>query len=202
MVQCKKQPIVQLEPYPCVNSTVDHGTYKIQFPCATLPSHRHLVVKVPVVSLGMAFTGLHPLLTSDVIPSSNFLKLSAKKNTLLAVVVKHSQYMYNSFPALCRNTAGSNCILILSNLTAGIHVYINYEGNLENNFQYKCIFKFVWLVGTVWQLCETSEFRVVCGETNANSTCLHAEIDRDGPESSRKVIFWIDPGVRSMSAFK
>ena len=82
--------------------------------------------RVQLCHFGMAFTGLHPLLTSDVIPSSNFRKLSAK-NTLLAVVVKHSQYMYNSFPALCRNTAGSNCILILSNLTAGIHVYINYE---------------------------------------------------------------------------
>ena len=52
----KKQPIVQLEPYPCVNSTVDHSTYKIQFPCATSPSHRHLVVKGPVVSLR---DGLH-----------------------------------------------------------------------------------------------------------------------------------------------
>ena len=38
MVQCKKQPIVQLEPYPCVNSTVDHGTYKTQFPCETWQS--------------------------------------------------------------------------------------------------------------------------------------------------------------------
>ena len=36
--KCKKQPIVQLEPYPCVNSTVDHGTYKTQFPCETWQS--------------------------------------------------------------------------------------------------------------------------------------------------------------------
>ena len=41
-----------------------------------------------------------------------------------------------------------------------------------------------------------SEFHVVHEEPGANSTCLHAEIDRGGLERSRKVVFWMDPGVK------
>ena len=35
-------------------------------------------------------------------------------------------------------------------------------------------FEVYLLVGTLWQLCETSEICVVCGEPGANSTSLHA----------------------------
>ena len=52
------------------------------------------------------------------------------------------------------------------------------------------------LVRTFWQLCEMSEFHIVHEEPGANSTCLHAEIDQGGLESSRKVVFWMDPGVK------
>ena len=36
------------------------------------------------------------------------------------------------------------------------------------------IFEVYLLVGTLWQLCETSKIRVVHGEPGANSTSLHA----------------------------
>ena len=79
--------------------------------------------RVQLCHFGMAFTGLHPLLTSDVIPSSNFLKLSAKKYIVSSGRKTFSVHV-QQFSCF---VAGSNCILILSNLTAGIHVYINYE---------------------------------------------------------------------------
>ena len=41
-----------------------------------------------------------------------------------------------------------------------------------------------------------SEFRVVCKEPGANSTCLHAEIDQGVLKAVGKLVFWINPGVK------
>ena len=49
---------------------------------------------------------------------------------------------------------------------------------MEKNFHKIFIFEIYFLVGTFWQLCEMSEICVVHGEPGANSTSLHAEIDR------------------------
>ena len=49
---------------------------------------------------------------------------------------------------------------------------------MEKNFHKIFIFEIYLLVGTFWQLCEMSKIRVVRGELGANSTSLHAEIDR------------------------
>ena len=68
--------------------------------------------------------------------------------------------MYHSNPLYTGNTGLSNCILGMSNFTADIHKIL--------------IFEIYLLVGTLWQLCETSETRVVRGELGANSTSLHA----------------------------
>ena len=81
--------------------------------------------------------------------------------------------MYHSNPLYTGSTGLSNCILGMSNLTADIYAYkIWYD--LEKNFHKVFIFEVYLLVGTLWQLCETSEVRVVCGEPGANSTSLHA----------------------------
>ena len=73
--------------------------------------------------------------------------------------------MYHSDPLYTGNTGLSNCILGMSNLTADIHMHTIYG----------TIWKRIYLlVGTLWQLCETSEIRVVRGEPGANSTSLHA----------------------------
>ena len=70
--------------------------------------------------------------------------------------------MYHSNPLYTRDTGLSNCILGMSNLTADIHMHKIF------------IFEIYLLVQTLWQLCETSEIRVVRGELGANSTSLHA----------------------------
>ena len=68
----------------------------------------------------------------------------------------------------------SNCILCMSNLTAGIHMHTRY-GTIWKRISTKYfLFEIYLLVGTVWQLCETSEIRVVRGELGVNSTSLHA----------------------------
>ena len=57
----------------------------------------------------------------------------------------------------------------MSNLTADIHMHTKY-GTIWK----RIIFEIYLLVGTLWQLCETSEIRIVRGELGANSTSLHA----------------------------
>ena len=49
--------------------------------------------------------------------------------------------------------------------------------------------KFILFIGTFWQLCEMSEFHVVCDEPGANSTCLHQGADWGGPERNRSSRF-------------
>ena len=64
----------------------------------------------------------------------------------------------------------------MSNLTAGIHMHTRY-GTIWKRISMKYSFFFFeiyLLVRTLWQLCETSEIRIVCGEPGANSTSLHA----------------------------
>ena len=61
----------------------------------------------------------------------------------------------------------------MSNLTADLHMHTKY-GMIWKRISMKYSFlKFIcW--SEHWQLCETSEIRVVCGEPGANSTSLHA----------------------------
>ena len=62
----------------------------------------------------------------------------------------------------------------MSNLTADLHMHTKY-GTIWKRISMKyAFFNIYLLVGTLWQLCETSEIRVVCGEPGANSTSLHA----------------------------
>ena len=82
--------------------------------------------------------------------------------------------MYHSNPLYTRNTGLSNWILGMSNLTADIHMRTRY-GTVWKRISMKYSFFEVYLlVRTLWQLCETSEIRVVRGEPGANSTSLHA----------------------------
>ena len=53
-----------------------------------------------------------------------------------------------------------------------MHTKIWYD--LEKNFHEIFMFEVYLLVGTLWQLCEMSEIRVVRGEPGANSTSSHA----------------------------
>ena len=67
----------------------------------------------------------------------------------------------------------------MSNLTAGIHMHTRY-GTIWKRISMKFFFFFFFffeiylLVGTLWQLCETSKIRIAHGEPGANSTSLHA----------------------------
>ena len=62
----------------------------------------------------------------------------------------------------------------MSNLTANIHMHTKY-GTIWKRISIKYSFLEIYLlVGTLWQLCETSEIRVVRGEPDANCTSLHA----------------------------
>ena len=67
----------------------------------------------------------------------------------------------------------SNSILGMSNLTADIHMHTKY-GTIWKRISMKYSFLVYLLVGTLWQLCETSEIHVVRREPGANSTSLHA----------------------------
>ena len=129
---------------------------------------------------------------------------SMRKNTWLAVVVnKQFQYMYHSYQPYTGNTGLSNCILGMGNLTGGVHVHVKYEVFWKIISIKKWILKFILLVSTFWQLCETSEFRVVCSEPGANSTCLHQGADWDGPERNRSSRFLNKSRrQRSMSAVR
>ena len=64
----------------------------------------------------------------------------------------------------------------MSNLTAGIHMHTRY-GTIWKRISMKYslfFFEIYLLVGTLWQLCETSKICVARGEPGANSTSLHA----------------------------
>ena len=76
--------------------------------------------------------------------------------------------MYHSNPLYTGNTGLSNCILGMGNLTADIHMHTKY-GMVWKRISMKYL-----LVGTLWQLCKTSEIHVIRGEPGANSTSLHA----------------------------
>ena len=68
----------------------------------------------------------------------------------------------------------SNCILSMSNLTADLHMHTKY-GTIWKRISMKYSFFEIYLLfGTLWQLCGTSEIRIVCREPGANSTSLHA----------------------------
>ena len=62
----------------------------------------------------------------------------------------------------------------MSNLTTGIHMHTKYGTIWKRISIKKFIFEVYLLVGTLWQLCETSKIRVVRGVPGANSTSLHA----------------------------
>ena len=79
--------------------------------------------------------------------------------------------MYHSNPLYTGNTGLSNCILGMSNFTADIHTKY---GTIWKRIPIKYSLEAYLLVGTLWQLCETSEIRVVHREPGANSTSLHA----------------------------
>ena len=83
--------------------------------------------------------------------------------------------MYHSNPLYTGNTGLSNCILGMSNLTADIHMRTKYGTVWKRNFHEIFISEVYLLVGTLWQLCEMSEIHE---EPGANSTSLHAQIDR------------------------
>ena len=102
--------------------------------------------------------------------------------------------MYHSYQLYTRNMGLSYCIPGMGNLTGCVHVSVKYEV-FWNIISIKSEFlKFILLVGTFWQLCETSKFHIVRGEPGANSTCLHQGADQDGPERNRTVGFWMGPG--------
>ena len=82
--------------------------------------------------------------------------------------------MYHSNPLYTGNTGFINCILGMSNLTAGIHMHTKYGMIWKKNFYEIFIFEVYLLVRTLWQLCKTSKIRVVRGEPGVNSTSLHA----------------------------
>ena len=82
--------------------------------------------------------------------------------------------MYHSNPLYTENAGLSNCILGMSNLTADIHMHTKYGTIWKRIFIKYSFLKFILLVGTLWQLCEMSEIRVVHREPGANSTSLHA----------------------------
>ena len=82
--------------------------------------------------------------------------------------------MYHSNPLYTGSMGLSNCILGMSNLTADIHMRTKYSMIWKRiSIKYSFV-KFYLLVGTLWQLCEMSEIRMVHGEPGANSTSLHA----------------------------
>ena len=69
----------------------------------------------------------------------------------------------------------------MGNLTGCVHVPVKYEVfwkiiSIKSEF-----LNFILLVSTFSQLCEMSEFRIVCDEPGANSTCLHQGADLNGP---------------------
>ena len=102
--------------------------------------------------------------------------------------------MYHSYQLYTGNTGLSYCILGMGNLIRYVQVPVKYESFRKIISIKSAFLNFVFLVGTFWQFCETSEFRVVCGKPGANSTCLHQGVDWDGPERNRTVGFWISPG--------
>ena len=68
----------------------------------------------------------------------------------------------------------SNCILGMSNLTAGIHIHnmVQFGKDFPQIFFFFFFFEVYLLVGTLWHLYKMSEIRVVHGELGANSTSL------------------------------
>ena len=102
--------------------------------------------------------------------------------------------MHHSYQLYTRNTGLSYCILGMGNLIRYVQVPVKYESFWKIISIKSAFLNFVFLVGTFWQFCETSEFCVVCGKPGANSTCLHQGADWDGPERNRTVGFWISPG--------
>ena len=76
--------------------------------------------------------------------------------------------MYHSNPLYTGSTGLSNCILGMSNLTAGIHMHTRY-GTIWKRISMKYSFlKFI---------CWSEHFGKICvvrGEPGANSTSLHA----------------------------
>ena len=79
--------------------------------------------------------------------------------------------MYHSNPLYTGNTGLSNCILGMSNFTADIHTKY---GTIWKRIPIKYSLEAYLLVGTLWQLCETSKIHVVRRGPGANSTSLHA----------------------------
>ena len=63
----------------------------------------------------------------------------------------------------------------MDNLTWCAHVPAKYGAFWKIISIRKLNLKFVLLVRTFWQLCETSEFCIVSEELGVNSTCLHVE---------------------------
>ena len=100
------------------------------------------------------------------------LKLNAKY-----IVSSGHKFLNTGITVIRFYTGGmclSNCILCMSNLTAGIHMHTRY-GTIWKRISMKySLFEIYLLVGTLWQLCETSEICVAHGEPGANSTSLHA----------------------------
>ena len=94
------------------------------------------------------------------------------KSTLLTILIQVSQ-----LSALHWKYGFSYCILGMGNLTGYIYIPVKYEVfwkiiSIKSEF-----LNFILLVGTFWQLHETSEFHVVCHKTGANYTCLHQGVD-------------------------
>ena len=78
MVQCKKQPIVQLEPLDLVSTVQLNTNIKYSF-LVRLGNRLALVVTKRRHHKGWPYTGLHPFLTSDMDQHEfTILKLNAK----------------------------------------------------------------------------------------------------------------------------
>ena len=121
----------------------------------------------------MAYHRSSSVLTSDMVQHEfTILKLNAKY--IVSSGHKFSHYRYHSNPLYTGGVCLSNCILCMSNLTAGIHMHTRYGTIRKRIFHEIFLFEIYLLVGTLWQLCETSEIRVAHGGPGANSTSLHA----------------------------
>ena len=73
--------------------------------------------------------------------------------------------MYHSYQLYTGNTGLSYCILGMDNLTAYVHVPVEYGLFWKITSIRNAFLNFVLLVGTFWHLYETSEFHIVCNES-------------------------------------